>query len=66
MLSWTVCIGHLCVPAPEKGPTHPTETGFPCLCCRALFNVTHGVVLRCWRAEVRGGLGAWASARFWR
>ena len=22
--------------APEKGPTYPTETGLPCLCCRAL------------------------------
>ena len=24
------------MPAPEKGPNHPTETGSPCLCWRAI------------------------------
>ena len=30
------CLDCVCMPAPEKGPSHPAEPGFPCLCRRAL------------------------------
>ena len=68
MLAWTVCRGCLVHAYSRERAYRPNSDwlSLPLLVGPPLMDpldVTHGVV-RCWRAEVWGGLGAWTPARF--